>query len=239
MKKLLLFLFLPLFLACNNNGQESSFEENESTLNTSDIKELDYIPEDFFDHIFPASPLDKVKQIFGIADKVTRIGDVFCYYYELKNGYLLIESTDAVTISVITLQSNNTEPFVRFADCCPYHLDEESLLFLGKSTFLDLHEEYHEVEIGRDRCDNFALSSNYGARHCSYHHFVFGTFLEDWSEYKNSLQETGMEFETRGVAQIINPGGQTIDYIILGDLEIMKETHYTGAGVHCDFIYLR
>lgn len=239
MRRFLVLLFIPLFIACNNNGQESLIEENDSVLNMNIVKELDYIPEDFFDLIFPASPLDKVKQIFGIADKVTRIGDVFCYYYELKNGYLLIESTDNVTISVITLQSNNSEPFVRFADCCPYHLDEEPLLLLGKSTFLDLPEVYHEVEIGGDRCDNFALSYNYGARHCSYHHFVFGTFLEDWSDYKNSLKETETEFDTRGVAQIINPGGQSIDYIILGDMEIMKETHYTGAGVHCDFIYLR
>lgn len=157
----------------------------------------------------------------------------------MKNGYLLIESTDNVTISVITVQSNNSEPYVRFADCCPYHLDEEPPLFLGKSTFLDLSEEYHEVEIGSDRCDNFALSYNYGARHCSYYHFVFGTFLDHWSEYENSLRTTGMMFETRGMAKIINPGEQTIDYIILGDMEIMKETHYTGAGVHCDFIYLR
>lgn len=72
MKRFLVLLLMPLLLACNNNGQESSFEEIDSVLNTNVVKELDYIPEDFFDHTFPATPLDKIKETFGIADKVTR-----------------------------------------------------------------------------------------------------------------------------------------------------------------------
>jgi len=230
MKKILFILSLLLLYSCNNTGNNEK----------KSYKDIDYIPVNFFDIISPSSPIDKIKEMFGVPKKIfsSDIGGYTSYFYDLKNAYLLIDSKDKESISVISIQSKGLEPFIKVGKECPVDIGEEPIL-LGKSTFKELPKEYSNVELSRDRCASFAFSYNYLGRPCSYHTFIYGSFVEYGFEEFSNITEEGMNFEcSYGISTLLNCEKYKIDYIIVGEEDLIKKAHSYGEGVHCDYINL-
>lgn len=243
-------LILVLVIACKNNNNNSEIFSDKEKMTSDNIiinkdeeilRNINYIPENFFDIITPNSPIDKIKELFGIADKIHTAQDNShtSYFYNLDNAYLLIDSKDKESISVISIESKGVKPFVKIGKECPmFYFDN---LQLGKSTFNELPLEYtKDVELSRDRCESFAFKYGFQGRPCSYYNYSYGTFVKyDFSEFKNiDEDENNFIFSSWGIANMDNPKKHTIDFIIIGDDDIIKKSHTYGEGIHCDIINL-
>ena len=203
---------------------------------------MDYIPDDFFQLITPASPLQSIKNLFGepkkFYSKEKEQSNYHIYFYDMKNCYLLISSIDNLSVSSICIQSKGIPPFVKVGSKCPLNIKDNPVL-LGKTSFNTLkleNTDKRELEVGRDRCTEFLVLSNYLGRPCEYYSFSFGSFIPYGSINTDELTENNKVFEySLGVGIVSIPKTSLIDYVVIGDENAIKQTHHYGEGVHCDY----
>jgi hypothetical protein len=119
-------------------------------------KDIDYIPENFLELVDDYTPLEKTKEMFGIADKIyspleEAVGFKFySYFYDLQNGYLIIDTKDNKTISAIYIKSKHNKPNLKIGSTCPLDFNNGKILKLGESKFQELQFR-NTVEISGDR----------------------------------------------------------------------------------------
>lgn len=197
-----------------------------SSQQSDQLKKIDYIPSNFFDVITPASSVEKIIEMFGMATKthVSEENGNTSYFYDLKNAYLIIDFKGKEKISVISIQSKNIEPYIKIGGLCPLDI-KDNYVFLGKSYFNQSPKEYNEgVEISRDRCDYFAFKYTYTGRPCYYYNFMYGTFIENSPDEFKNINEQGVMFDASyGTTNLDINKKHKIDYMIIGDDDIIKK----------------
>jgi len=239
-KGLIALLVIVAFVAGRVSVEQSEPETKNANKTKEKLSDLKCMPSDFLQIISPSSPYEKVKEMFGVADKIQKNNSTHStfYFYDLQNAYLSIESKDDKSISVISIQSKGVKPFVKIGSFCPNNFDQTNL-FLGKSTFDKLFDSTPDVEVSADKCKSFAFKYSVSGRASSYHSYLYGTFLSDDASKYSSLSDTTKMFEASlGRAILLEPSSQTIDYIVIGDDELIKKNHCFGEGIHCDLVYL-
>lgn len=250
--------FIFLVIACsenktgiqgnNNSHNQVVIAENATIIKRNDI--LSFAPDTILNLLPPNAPIDRLKELFGPPQKIfpkSEDSKYIAIYYELDNCYILVHSIDNFVISSICIQSKKIEPYIKVGFGCPIIL-EENYLLLGKSKFSETffeknYLETHEIEIGRDRCDEFIVDAYFTGGPCSYHYVAYGSFIEYGSGIpsKESLNsktsEEGSPFFENSLGMGTTPPSynSTFDYIIVGEENAIKEHSY-GEGVHCDFI---
>lgn len=240
-KGLIALLVIVAFVAGRVSVEQFEPETKKAYKTKEKLSDLKCMPSDFLQIISPSSPYEKVKEMFGVADKMqanSQTNSTY-YFYDLQNVYLRIDSKDDKSISAISIQSKGVKPFVKIGSDCPNNFDQ-STLFLGKSTFNKLYDSNSVVEISSDRCNNFAFKYQFGGRVSSYHSYIYGTFIKSDISENSVICDSAKVFDTsRGKINLLNSATQIIDYIVIGDDDVIKKNHCFGEGIHCDLIYLR
>ncbi len=244
--KIIITTIATTLISCGSNKQESPNEEQtvQATESKETYKEIGYLPENFLELVTTSTPLEKIKEMFGIADKMySNKEEAYTYYfYDLQNGYLRIDTKDDKTISTISIQSKHKKPSLKIGSSCPIDFLNGKILKLGESKFNELDDK-KPVEISRDKCTELGFIGGFGGRPCSYKTTFYGSIIDYEKleiDYEKLTNETSVFFESSyGFLDNNYFKNQTIDYIIISnDEELLKKSHPYGEGIHCDIINL-
>ncbi len=245
--KILMLAIATALISCDNSKQKSPNEKQtvQAVESKETYKEIEYLPENFLELVTTSTPFDKIKEMFGIADKIysNKEEGYTYYFYDLQNGYLLIDTKDDKTISTISIQSKHNKPSLKIGSSCPIDFYNGKILKLGESKFNEL-EDKKPVEISRDRCTQLGFIGGFGGRPCSYQTTFYGNIIDyEKLEIDNSklTDENSVFFESSyGFIDNNSFKNQIIDYVIISnDEELLKKSHSYGEAIHCDIINLK
>lgn len=206
---------------------------------------LNEIPPNFLQKYNTDSSLNSIKQLFGEPDKLmTPSGskNVYSYYYELKNGFLMIDSKDNIGIEIISIESNGEKPFIEIGNSCPVDFYNGEKIKLGFSKFKDLMDGSDvDIEISRDRCNKLGFYTRFGGNPCYYKNFLYGNIIDsdNFDVDYSKLGISNVFFEASyGKIDLKSFSDQVIEYIIVSDDEmLLKDIHPYGEGIHCSYKY--
>jgi serine/threonine protein kinase len=214
-----------------------------SNTKLENYKDIDYLPENFLEIVSTSTPLEKINEMFGIADKVQSDQELgyTSYYFDLENAYLLIDTKDEITISTISIQSKEGKSAIDIGSFCGNNFTNGKIIKLGLTKFRDL-DNNTPIEISRDRCNNLGFINVSSGRNCNYQSIFYGNIYKEMEiGFDEFFNENSVYFEgSDGFIDYSYFKDHVINYIIISnDDDLLKKSHPYGQGIHCDIIELK